>query len=542
MGRNQTYLKYNYTGKEIESCNFLKVYNTYEDSNMCLILFTLNEATYEVAKGTEYAYILCFDKTRDVDSDIIENFKDFPGFYKHLLEYKGYNATLYAPREARMESEALNKGYNALGEIHYINEIVSRYYWGMFLASIYKEYHKHNPNASKDDLGINKSTPIKNVPDRVDNPYTKIPTNLITFDLYAIGNYTHDINAKIIEGYSYASAISPVLDLLAIILKHHIKFRRLNRGERLEDFISVSSEKMLKNLEEWFLFGLFDEDLRAETLYEEYEGSNNTLKTNNDYLKAISEQLYKYAYVDDVNEESFRNIYTLDKDNNKKLVNLYRDGSNIFDTFDMITTSLYESLHNNDRVESIVYYDKGPLPVKSFNIEEYKEIIKDEYALLPDLKEYMKEYMDGNKDDADYYEYNDSNHLIRGINLDFTDLVDPYAESNYPELCSMFVLNDYEVCFYIGNKKVKDFTGASIVQEYLSLTGRKFTLNPACRHIEYLCEVGDKEYKDERFREKYPRLTAMYKRGLKLYHEYCVHGEPDPMNVFKNKPKKSAKK
>ena len=240
------------------------------------------------------------------------------------------------------------------------------------------------------------------------------------------------------------------------------------------------------------------------------------------YSRAIARQLGKYIYNEGLNTKMA--IYTITKQDNTPYVLALR----LLMECNFHSCKRLENLLTEDNSYfGLVPFNSGEvshyfIPVKSFDIKEYKEIIKAEYGLIPEITDYIALGKDASN--------------ISAFGKTAWELTHTDAKSN-PDLLSMLIFSDYDVAFYIGSKEVTttDPTNPSrtynyLAQEYISITGRKFTLRPSySENLKVLCYLAEDTYKDNAFRSKYPKLATMYERGLKVYHKYIAHGEPNPV-------------
>jgi len=254
------------------------------------------------------------------------------------------------------------------------------------------------------------------------------------------------------------------------------------------------------------------------------------LKATEDYIKAIEEQLPRYI-IDKSDKDISKGVIFYTLENKKSITGNYyvskvksysKSLSDRPIDMEMLTKDSAYLGYKKDNLNIIAsaYEDKKSYikkPDRSFNIEEYKELIKDEYEIIPEVSELIVERRTRRKN------WNSDESLS-----------DIEQESpKYADLWTMIIFADLDIAFYLGGEVVQDdFLMDEIsAHHFLSLNGKYFKC--LASHYGYIADIlariTEKDYKNPTFREKYPKICAMYKRGYKLYHEYVAHGESNPM-------------
>ena len=497
-------LIYGYEGEDIGDCHHMILASLYEDTKtavMVIHLCTATGATIDI-KHLKGKYLLCLTKGESLTSSTdLTAFNNFPKFLDFIKGYNPSNLSLYTYEyTSPIGTKPIFKDFQPLCP-QSLNVYVEQYIWALLMAGIHNEHYNHG--GSKEEVAY------KEIIDKVDYSDYKpsLLANLVTCDQYASYYYGSTV-LKIQEAYIVVDGnISDNLPVIAYMLSHNSR----NIDDHISEIGSEVWDTLIKNLRR---FGrLTATDLRKllpEVVYNAYLNACNKLSDNNDYLIAIAKQLLKYTYNESVDEYDYREVYTLEKGEDGKYTERLKwaNGATVTDLPFEKPLSFNAIL--NDSTDYVAFYKDSHLhdfPVKSFNIDEYKEIIKSEYELLEEVKSYKEEFED---------------------EILFGDMLTTSA-------WNMAIFNDCEVAFFIGYKEIGDmYTGINEVQEYLSLTGRTFIINenhPHQNDILYtICFVTEDIYNDSEFREKYPKLAAMYNRGLKLYHEYVAHGEKNPVS------------
>jgi len=512
---------FKYKGEALPNCDHLKVAAVYEDKQCCLITFTLCDSS-DTTIGVSDIYCLYLNKVKSEDTNAIEDFNDFPTFYNLLMKYNAKYLKLYYNKSA-IAKDTLFEGMSD------IKDIIADSFWKYLMAGTHKEYYKHvDKELGSKQLYYNKDNPYHESNYGV---YAGVPARLLTFDQYASTYYDTDTISNALMYFEGAEGLICQLPPVVSMLKH--------RSKRIEDYIDLVGNgawrtitHILNRVNQLYYGG---RDTSPVTLYNLYY----ELHTNENPLSLMTKQLYKYVYKKSYLSDRNRVTCTLEeREVNKDSYDLAIKWSSdryvySFATVDEVICSLL-----NDKTRYIGCYDEAEqmiecntslIPAKSFNIDEYKEVTRAEYALVSEIKDFM----------YDGIGYGDE----RGVDLSQSGF-GYFGKHNSIKACTnpwtMAIFNDFEIGFYLSREEVVDSDGEKhFLHHYLSITGVEFTSTlPESPETELerigvspkvLCYVTEDNYNDDKFRARYPKLIAMYDRGLRLYHEYAMHGEKNPV-------------
>ena len=467
----------------------------------------------------------------------LDIFKDFPNFYKLLTQYNPTYMDLYVYYSTpKTVGNLFDKIENPVfGDLYSIEELLCKSIWGLLLAGLRNEYYKNNPNATASDLYGDDLEKHRIAFRR--NYYTDIPT-VTDFDLYTCGYYSEMAFNTIERSYS---RVDNILAKLPFIVAMALNFNNSVDAliPELEGDVWREMMLILKTISP-----VEDNnyDVTPSSLYKLYNSKLDRLESEEDYYKAITKQLTKYIYSKPLKSERTRLVYTVNETNEKTLK--WRiDGEsprNIVKPHDILAKGdkylYYYDIDTKDYLKTIGHRQINNVDeeiIKSFDIEAYKETMREEYSLIPEIKQYRKE--EGKT--CAFLSLGGCVACYRSLEAD---------NKRRPECLeagTMVVFSDYEVGFRLDSEPVTELVASNrevvTYHNFLSVTGGIFrSLLPNARHINsksheshtsIICNITEGQYNDPKFRDKYPKLAAMYNKMSKVYHGYLAHGERNPL-------------
>jgi len=485
----------------------LMVKSIYKDAEMTLIHFNLNGATDYILKLAESK-----DENETITDDI-QIFANFPDFFNLIKEYKPRSLELYICSELVFIPPF--EDFAGI-DIKEISIIVTAYIWTLLMAGVHYEHYRHG--GKKEDLYFSNYE-SKNIV-KGDFYISLLSADLLTPDQFAGSYYTPNILSRLCRDFIDSDNLSNYLPQIASILRHDSKV--------IDDHIDECMCSMVWNTLMWHLENIRVsgiDNITPKTVYTQYKEQQNPLLTAEDYQKAIDSQIDKYIHINLKSSDKAILVYTVERNGEIKLNRyVYKDACDIYNVvgekYWFRANSDYLGIKEGTRKE-ITDVWRGdlkniPIPDISFNLKEYRNIIKLEYELIPEIKEYIEDTVSFEG------EMPCSPSNPKGEKKDVL---------TYP-IWTMMILNNYEVCFYLGaNSEMDTSTNWFRKQEFMSLTGRKFKQRAFSHNdvLNLMCFITEEEYNNPEFRDKYPKLAAIYKRGLKLYHNYVAYGEQNPM-------------
>ena len=503
-------ISHKYIGSYMEYCSYLNLNSIYEDDKSCLLYFTLHNVLGDRLSSFKSAYLLFLNKADKSTSNAtitedINVFAGFPTFMDTLKYYRPISLRLYTCAENPEKMIAFDFKRLIPKEI---TTYIKQYIWTIMMAGIHKEHYKHN--GKKEDLYFREYSSY-NV--EKGKSYTKLPTNLIRIDQYA-GSYYNNAFISKLGGKFLRYGIHLQLPLIAAMLRHNSKVI----DDHLDEVGGMVWDRLMSLLKE---DGRFDEETVPQNMYRQYIKSQNNLQSTEDYLKAIENQLDRHLYYAlDYKEDTSKAvaIYTFDNNVNSGQGTLYKLELHGYRTLNgyhpkpismMTKNSLYLGYKKTELINMDTMYTQingCPLPNASFDIEEYKGIIKSEYELIPEIRELMEKQWEEK------------------------------GQVESEDLWTMVIFDDYLIAFYLGCKEIEYKTANNssyylYTHEFLTLSGNKLSIkNSISKAIsDKLCHITEKDYKDADFRKNYPKLSYMYEKGYMLYHDYLLYGEKNPM-------------
>ena len=553
---------YEYKGNKIKDCAWIVVESVAIEEKYDTITFwlSLRDSQCMPIRSMDAKYLLHLKRgegSTDAIARIESAFKDFPTFYDLLLSYEPTDMSIYAFSGHDLSKFELHEKINnhVFGEVYHLDSLLHDYIWTLLLASLHKEYYDNNPNAKVDELYFHDISKQKL---QIDKNYFAKAATVTEFDIYGAG-YFRELPLKLplnIIINRYKENIESRLPLIVSMLIHKSSVIDSHISE-LRGTIWAEIELILKSIP---IDSEHKYDITPNGLYRLYKDSQDKLETNEDYFKAITKQLTKYVYSTPLVKGKIRVVYTIDKLGNMHLeycinkvksqienyytLNKVREDSVYLCYYDINASDYLHTLINNNKKFQGV---KGSF--KSFNIEDLKLKIKEEYSLISEVKKYrINEEIRCAFDGA---------NGCRACNI-AQDCYYKVAHScPCEETGTMVIFNDYEVGLNLWNKEdegessqcggftklvpiYKELSAAGpVYHHYLSLSGNvfisqrpnKFLIDSDSHEskLYVLCYITEGQYNDPKFRDKYPKLAAMYNKLLKVYHEYLAHGEKNPM-------------